>query len=413
MATITFTANTNAELIEQMLTFLGSSAPTPEPEPEPEPPPEPTRHYGYGDTIGGRDGRILTITDNVEDTLRKALTYTKPQTIEIKNDDDTVVHQPFVIRNPYVTIRGGAFRWAHKDNLTTKQQRQSLFHVPRNHDVWLEDIKVHPGDTGQAVNIKEPDKTKAGFWETDAILLEKSHHVTLKNIWGAGSNDQCITIWGSHHISLIDTLISQTLMRSTHPDVWEWDTQKQVWKHTYQNHSMGMVCGNGSHSITLNGVVFVACGQSTRTIIADNVELIHVVTLNQVNSCIKAEGDNINVVGCLTLPNGQDTNPGGGLNGYNFYGTSKDTTAYVDRNIAPKGQVYNPDGFHLADTPFDLATDISDVKALDEAGLRELLERVGVSASPPLQNQIKIDVLQSFLDPDYKAVIRIPDRMEF
>ncbi len=178
---------------------------------------------------GGRGGTVLEVT-NLNDagpgSLRAALNAIGPRTIVFRTGGIIDLQSELQITGPFVAI---AAQTAPGDGIVLRNFGISIF----THDVIIRGLRIRPAD---AQHTLSPDNR-------DCLSLQNGSYNIIADhcsfSWGVDEN---VNIWsGSHHVSVQHCIISEGLFKGIHPK---------------GPHSMGLLAGDGSHSVSVHRNLF-------------------------------------------------------------------------------------------------------------------------------------------------------------
>jgi hypothetical protein len=178
---------------------------------------------------GGRGGVVVEVT-NLNDagpgSLRAALNATGPRTIVFRTGGIIDLQEELQITDPFVTI---AAQTAPGDGIVLRNFGLSIF----THDVIVRGLRIRPADGQHALG---PDDRDCLSIQQGAYNIMADH---CSFSWGVDEN---VSLWtGAHHVSVQHCIISEGLFRGVHPK---------------GPHSMGLLVGDGSHSVSVHGNLF-------------------------------------------------------------------------------------------------------------------------------------------------------------
>jgi pectate lyase len=178
---------------------------------------------------GGRGGSVIEVT-NLSDTgsgsLRAALNASGARTIVFRTGGIIDLQSELQIHNPFVTI---AAQTAPGDGIVLRNFGLSIF----THDVIIRGLRIRPAD---GLHTLSPDNR-------DCLSLQDgAYNIMVDHCSLSWAVDENVNVWsGSHHVSLQHCIISEGLFKSIHPK---------------GPHSMGMLVGDGSHSVSVHHNLF-------------------------------------------------------------------------------------------------------------------------------------------------------------
>ncbi len=185
---------------------------------------------GYGRMAqGGRGGSVIEVT-NLSDagpgSLRAALDANGPRTIVFRTGGVIDLHSELQIHNPFVTI---AAQTAPGDGIVLRNFGLSIF----THDVIIRGLRIRPAD---GLHTLSPENR-------DCLSLQNgAYNIMVDHCSFSWAIDENVNLWtGSHHASIQWCVISEALYKSVHPK---------------GPHSMGMLVGDGSHSVSVHHNLF-------------------------------------------------------------------------------------------------------------------------------------------------------------
>lgn len=190
---------------------------------------------GFGsDTIGGRYGRIIEVT-NLNNTgtgsLREACVASGPRIVIFRTGGTIRITSNIKISNPYITIAGQS---APGDGITVRGASLTI----ATHDVVVRDIRIRVGDDSGGPS---PDNR-------DGVQIENQnnppYNIVLDHLSVSWAIDESLTLWwaGAHDVTINNCIISEALYDSLH---------------SKGPHSMGSLVGLGISRVSYIGNLFV------------------------------------------------------------------------------------------------------------------------------------------------------------
>lgn len=159
---------------------------------------------GFGtDTIGGRGGQIITVTnlkDSGEGSLRSAVEAVGPRVIIFEVGGYIDLEKELAITNPYITIAGQS---APPPGITLRNRRLRI----GTHDVFIQHLRSRPGDA-----YGTPDE----YDDRDALTIQdyknEIYNVVIDHCSFSWAIDEVIGIWGYNDKRLSDITISNSII---------------------------------------------------------------------------------------------------------------------------------------------------------------------------------------------------------
>jgi hypothetical protein len=211
---------------------------------------------GFGsDTIGGRGGRVIEVTNlngSGSGSLRAAIEASGPRIVVFRTGGtiDITSSGDLEIENPYITIAG---QTAPGDGITIKGAALRI----RTHDVIVRSIRVRTGDNPNGPDPDIRDSLTVANSNTPPYNVIIDH---CSMSWATDEN--CGTWYSVHDVTYQNCISSEGLYNSLHSN---------------GGHSMGMLFGPGAERISVIGNLLSHNGQrnprteATEMIIANNV----------------------------------------------------------------------------------------------------------------------------------------------
>ena len=149
---------------------------------------------GFGaHTPGGRSGRVIVVTNLLEDgpgSLREALEADGPRTVLFDVAGTIKLHRPIGIENPYITVDGQS---APAPGITIMTDYE--FRISNTHDVVIRYLRIR--QSGKRAT-------------QDAVTIFNSHHVILDHCSLSWGTDETLNIVrGSHDVTVQWCVISE------------------------------------------------------------------------------------------------------------------------------------------------------------------------------------------------------------
>ena len=195
---------------------------------------------GYGtDTPGGRGGRICQVTnlnDSGTGSLRACVESSGPRTVIFRTGGTINLQSRMTVSDPFLTIAG---QTAPGDGITLRMAPgsstdQGTMQV-ETHDVVIRYVRFRPGDNG------------SGDDSHDALQIYKagvSNVVVDHSSFSWAIDENVNTYDESHDITVSNSIISEALSNSTHPQ---------------GEHSKGMLAGGvNAHNISIHHNLFAS-----------------------------------------------------------------------------------------------------------------------------------------------------------
>jgi hypothetical protein len=183
---------------------------------------------GFGsDTIGGRGGRVIEVTNlngSGSGSLRAAIEASGPRIVIFRTGGtiDLTSSGAIEIKNPYITIAG---QTAPGDGITIKGAGFGV----STHDVIIRSIRVRVGDNPEGPN---PDRR-------DGISVGNSYNIILDHCSFSWATDENMGTWYPvNDVTFQHCISSEGLLNSIHSD---------------GKHSCGMIFGPGADSVSVIG----------------------------------------------------------------------------------------------------------------------------------------------------------------
>lgn len=166
---------------------------------------------GFGsDTPGGRSGILIEVTNlNAigPGSFREACETPGSRIVVFRTGGTITITSPIEIRNPYITIAG---QTAPGDGITIRGAAILI----TTHDVIIRGIRIRVGD----------DPSGPSYENRDALQIQGQanppYNVIIDHCSLSWAVDEILTIWdpGNHDITISNTIISEALYDSFHPD---------------------------------------------------------------------------------------------------------------------------------------------------------------------------------------------------
>jgi pectate lyase len=202
---------------------------------------------GFGaDTIGGRFGRVIEVTnlnDSGEGSLRAALETMGPRIIVFRTGGTINLEEPVSITNPFVTLAG---QTAPGSGITLRGEGITV----ATHDVIIRGMRVRIGDNGSPANNRDGINISTTFSDGDV------YNVIIDHCSVSWAIDENISTWitGNEPFTLYNitvqwTISSEGLYNSIHVD-------EGVTNGKTDPHSMGMVIGKNGFNVSIHHNLF-------------------------------------------------------------------------------------------------------------------------------------------------------------
>lgn len=195
---------------------------------------------GYGtDTPGGRGGtvcRVTNLNDSGAGSLRACVEASGPRTVIFRTGGTINLQSRLDVHNPYLTIAG---QTAPGDGITLRMAPGSSTDKGtmqiETHDVVIRYVRFRPGDNGYGDDSHDALQIyKAGVYNIVA------DHTSFS--WAIDENVN--TYDESHDITVSNSIISEALSNSTHPQ---------------GEHSKGMLSGGvNAHNVSIHHNLFAS-----------------------------------------------------------------------------------------------------------------------------------------------------------
>lgn len=195
---------------------------------------------GYGtDTPGGRGGSVCQVTnlnDSGAGSLRACVEASGPRTVIFRTGGTINLQSRLEVRNPFLTIAG---QTAPGDGITLRMAPGSSTDKGtmqiETHDVVIRYVRFRPGDNGHGDDSHDAVQIyKAGVYNVVA------DHTSFS--WAIDENVN--TYDESHDITVSNSIISEALSNSTHPQ---------------GEHSKGMLSGGvNAHNVSIHHNLFAS-----------------------------------------------------------------------------------------------------------------------------------------------------------
>ena len=195
---------------------------------------------GYGtDTPGGRGGRVCQVTnlnDSGAGSLRACVESSGPRTVIFRTGGTINLQSRLTVTEPFLTIAG---QTAPGDGITLRMAPGSSTDKGamqvETHDVVIRYLRFRPGDNGY------------GDDSHDALQIYKAgvYNVVVDHASFSWAIDENVNTYDeSHDITVSNSIISEALSNSTHPQ---------------GEHSKGMLAGGvNAHNISIHHNLFAS-----------------------------------------------------------------------------------------------------------------------------------------------------------
>ena len=185
---------------------------------------------GFGsDTIGGRGGRIIEVTNlnnSGSGSFRAACEATGARIVVFRTGGTVRITSNVDIRNPYITIAG---QTAPGDGICI---RGATLHI-MTHDVIVRGLRVRPGD-GPGPSCGNRDCIQISNSPGNPVYNVIVDHCSVS--WGTDEN---LSAWYDvHDVTFLNCISSEALYNSCHPE---------------GPHSKGMILGPDTYNISVIG----------------------------------------------------------------------------------------------------------------------------------------------------------------
>ncbi|MDF9801089.1 pectate lyase [Catalinimonas alkaloidigena] len=190
---------------------------------------------GFGtNTIGGREGRVIKVTnlnDNGPGSLREAIELDEPRIIVFTISGIINLDTKLTISNPFVTIAG---QTSPGEGICIRGEGLQI----NSHDIVIRFLRIRPGD----INFGEPNQWSSVDGISIGGSADEVYNVVLDHCSISWAVDENVGIWGApHDITIQNCIISEALHRSKHPK---------------GDHGMGMLIGGKSTNISIHHNLF-------------------------------------------------------------------------------------------------------------------------------------------------------------
>jgi pectate lyase len=194
---------------------------------------------GYGALAKGGRGGVVRFVTNLEDdgpgSLREALKGSGPRTVVFRVGGMIELTHNLVVRNPYITIAG---QTAPGDGICIRNASLRI----KTHDVVVRHFCSRPGN--------EKVLPGTGLDNRDAIQIEHAQNVILDHVSTSWSTDELVTGWfdDTDNVTVQNSILAEPLWKAGH---------------SKGNHSMGLLFGRGTGSVSIVDNLFAHIGFRT------------------------------------------------------------------------------------------------------------------------------------------------------
>jgi len=182
---------------------------------------------GFGTrTPAGRGGAVFEVTsldDSGPGTLREAMEAEGPRTVVFRTGGTISLKETLSVRDPFLTVAG---QTAPGDGILIAGAGIGI----QSHDILLQHLRIRPGIDG---NVAPAINDAIAIYGSDPKY--PTHHIVIDHVSVSWGEDELISVWESHHVTLSWTLAAEALHESRHPQ---------------GPHSAGILVGNRSSCTT-------------------------------------------------------------------------------------------------------------------------------------------------------------------
>ncbi|MEM6820396.1 MAG: pectate lyase [Verrucomicrobiota bacterium] len=276
---------------------------------------------GHGsDTVGGRGGRIIEVTnlnDSGDGSLRAACEASGPRTVVFRVGGLISLKDLITINDPYITIAG---QTAPGDGI----QVRGAHIKSRTHDVIIRGMRFRVGDLPEGYRYDNRDCMDLGTKAKDV------YNIIVDRCSFSWSVDELVSLWfsGTYKITLQYCIFSEALYESFY---------------SKGAHSRGLLVGDHAKSISVHHNLFVHNAQRNPMIKGDvSVEVINNLIYNWQKYCIQLDDweqsgkMEVNIIGNHAIE-GPDTKQEAEYRHAVFVRdrNSADSRMYIKDNIGP------------------------------------------------------------------------------